>query len=152
MGITIEQVKDIFSNLGNGNPAAFFNYVEEDVDWTVTNPDPNFKTHPLAGHYTGKNEFLEATDRINNAFQEPINLVIMQEPIVVGNRAVVEMWARDKQGDVPVGRNGIKYDNRFAWFATFNETGRICTVRAYLDSAMVRDLLQNPSIPTARQL
>lgn len=51
--ISEEQVRKIFQGLENGDGAAFFQHVSDDVDWTVMG------THPLAGHYPSKKAFIE---------------------------------------------------------------------------------------------
>jgi len=55
MAITSESVREIFKGLENGDGAAFFERVADDVDWTVMG------THPLAGHYPSKKAFVEGT-------------------------------------------------------------------------------------------
>ena len=55
MGISSSQVRGIFKGLEHGDGAAFFQHVAEDVDWTVMG------THPLAGHYVGKQVFIAGT-------------------------------------------------------------------------------------------
>ena len=44
MGITSDGVREIFKGLENGDGAAFFEHVADNVDWIVEG------THPLAGH------------------------------------------------------------------------------------------------------
>jgi ketosteroid isomerase-like protein len=55
MAILATQVRAIFEGLENGDGAAFFAHVADDVDWTVMG------THPLAGHYAGKQAFIAGT-------------------------------------------------------------------------------------------
>jgi uncharacterized protein len=55
MGMLPDQISDIFKGLETGDGAAFFHHVAEDVDWTVMG------THPLAGHYAGKQAFISGT-------------------------------------------------------------------------------------------
>ena len=43
MAVTPDYVREIFKGLENGDGAAFFTHVADDVDWTVMG------THPLAG-------------------------------------------------------------------------------------------------------
>jgi hypothetical protein len=45
MAITSDSVREIFKGLENGDGAAFFERVSDNVDWIVEG------THPLAGHY-----------------------------------------------------------------------------------------------------
>ena len=55
MGITSDRVREIFKGLENGDGAAFFGHVADNVDWIVEG------THPLAGHYLSKKAFIEGT-------------------------------------------------------------------------------------------
>jgi hypothetical protein len=48
-------VHEIFRNLESGDGKGFFDHVADDVDWIVEG------THPLAGHYHSKAEFLAHT-------------------------------------------------------------------------------------------
>lgn len=48
-------VREIFKNLESGDGEGFFDHVLNDVDWIVEG------THPLAGHYHSKAEFLAHT-------------------------------------------------------------------------------------------
>jgi hypothetical protein len=45
MAVTPDHVREVFKGLENGDGAAFFTHVADDVDWIVMG------THPLAGHY-----------------------------------------------------------------------------------------------------
>ena len=55
MTIQAHYVRSLFANLENGRPEAFFNHVAQDVKWTVMG------THPLAGTYHTKENFLAHT-------------------------------------------------------------------------------------------
>ncbi|HEY6304701.1 MAG TPA: hypothetical protein VIX14_16705 [Terriglobales bacterium] len=55
MSLALTQVHCIFKNLETGNEDVFFARVADDVDWIVEG------THPLAGHYLNKAEFLAHT-------------------------------------------------------------------------------------------
>jgi ketosteroid isomerase-like protein len=55
MAITLDRVREIFMRLENGDGDEFFTHVADDVDWIVEG------THPLAGHYHSKADFLEHT-------------------------------------------------------------------------------------------
>ena len=48
-------VREIFKNLESGDGKGFFDHVLDDVDWIVEG------THPLAGHYHSKANFLAHT-------------------------------------------------------------------------------------------
>ena len=53
--ITPERVRGILKGLEQGDGAAFFEHVADDVDWIVMG------THPLAGHYRSKKDFIGGT-------------------------------------------------------------------------------------------
>ena len=55
MAITADYVRQVFKGLEDGDGAEFFKYVSDDVDWTVEG------THPLAGHYRSKANFVAGT-------------------------------------------------------------------------------------------
>ncbi|KAF8657155.1 hypothetical protein AX16_002269 [Volvariella volvacea WC 439] len=144
--LTPALVRQIFEPMGSGNSSGFFDtHVSPDVDWTVVNPLPEFKTNPLAGRYLSLDSFRAATfNVVNGILLEPIRLVVAYEPIVSGNIAVVELHAQNSQGQPLVSKYGYRFDNRYAWVVTFNDERKIIRVRAYLDSAMVRDLVTIP--------
>ena len=48
-------VRDIFTDLESGDGKGYFDHVLDDVDWIVEG------THPLAGHYHSKAEFVAQT-------------------------------------------------------------------------------------------
>ena len=54
MAVTPDFVREIFKGLEEGDGAAFFTHVADDVDWTVMG------THPHAGHYLRKADFIAA--------------------------------------------------------------------------------------------
>jgi hypothetical protein len=55
MAVEADFVRRIFAGLEHSDGAAFFSHVADDVDCTVMG------THPLAGHYMSKAEFMAAT-------------------------------------------------------------------------------------------
>ena len=55
MAVTPDHVREVFKGLENGDGAAFFTHVADDVDWTVMG------THPLAGRYRSKADFIAGT-------------------------------------------------------------------------------------------
>ncbi|KAJ8692291.1 hypothetical protein PTI98_009618 [Pleurotus ostreatus] len=61
----------------------------------------------------------------------------------MGNRAIVEMRSRDAGGvNLPRGKNGMLYDNRYAWLVKFDvSTGLIIETHTYMDTAMLAKLL-----------
>src|SRR5580698_718090 len=113
MSLTLSQVRDIFTTLVVGNGGKFFSHVADNVDWTVEG------THPLAGHYQSKADFLSHT-------------------LVSGDWAVVELRS------LASAQNGLRFENRYCWVCRFS-ADKIVEVRAYLDSALVVRLFEeNP--------
>jgi uncharacterized protein len=132
MAITSSRVREIFKGLESGDGADFFTHVAEDVDWTVMG------THPLAGHYRSKSDFIAGT------FAK-LEMVLLQgaelhaeHVFVNGDEAVVELHS------LATAKNGMRFDNRYCWVVEFR-ADVIVNVRAYLDSAMVARLfVENP--------
>ena len=132
MKITSALVRGIFKGLEQGNGEAFFNHVSESVDWTVMG------THPLAGHYLTKRDFIEGTfAKLARSLPHGAQLQ-MENVIVAGDLAVVELHS------LATAKNGLRFDNRYCWIVYFREE-LIIRVRAYLDSALVARLFkENP--------
>ena len=85
MPITVEFVDNLFKNLSNGNGDAFFTSVADDVNWTVMG------THPLAGVYNSKADFLKSTfERLSRILKGGVILKVTHI-FVSGDIAVVEM-------------------------------------------------------------
>jgi ketosteroid isomerase-like protein len=85
MAITSEGVREIFKGLENGDGAAFFERVADDVDWTVMG------AHPLAGHYPSKRAFVEGTFAKLSQVLPKGALLHVVDLIVKGDQAVVEL-------------------------------------------------------------
>ncbi len=128
MAITPESVRTLFDKLAGDDPDAFFEQVADDVHWTVLG------THPLAGRYDSKQAFREATfARLGRLFAEPLKLSVRQV-IVAGDSAAVELCAR------ATAKSGVRFDNDYCWVCRFDGS-RIVEVRAYLDSALVAEVI-----------
>jgi ketosteroid isomerase-like protein len=132
MEITSDSVREIFKGLENGDGAAFFEHVADNVDWIVEG------THPLAGHYLSKKAFIEGTfTKLSQVLPNGAQLHV-EDLLVKGNEAVVELHS------LATAKNGLRFDNRYCWVVYFRD-GVIVRVRAYLDSAMVARLFEeNP--------
>ena len=132
MGITSDSVREIFKGLENGDGAAFFAHVADNVDWIVEG------THPLAGHYFSKKAFIEGTfAKLSQVLPNGAQLHV-EDLLVKDDEAVVELHS------LATAKNGFRFDNRYCWVVYFRD-GVIVRVRAYLDSAMVARLFEeNP--------
>jgi uncharacterized protein len=136
MTIQAHYVRSLFANLENGRPEAFFNHVAQDVKWTVMG------THPLAGTYHTKENFLAHTfARLDKLLKEGVVLRVTNV-LVDGDTAAVELES------LSTALNGKPFDNRYCWIARFSN-GTIVEVRAYLDSALVKQLIdENERAPS----
>lgn len=132
MAITADRVREIFKGLENGDGAAFFDHVADNVDWIVEG------THPLAGHYLSKRAFIDGTfAKLAKVLPQGTELYV-EHILVSGDWAVVELHS------LATAKNGLRFDNRYCWVCRFSD-GKIVEVRAYLDSALVARLFQeNP--------
>jgi uncharacterized protein len=108
--------------------------VAEDVNWTVMG------THPLAGTYHTKADFFAHTfARLNKLLKEGVVLRVTHL-LVDGDTAAVEMES------LSTALNGKPFDNRYCWVTRFSN-GTIVEVRAYLDSALVKQLIDENEHP-----
>jgi hypothetical protein len=132
VAITADRVREIFKGLENGDGAAFFDHVADNVDWIVEG------THPLAGHYLSKRAFIDGTfAKLAKVLPQGTELYV-EHILVSGDWAVVELHS------LATAKNGLRFDNRYCWVCRFSD-GKIVEVRAYLDSALVARLFQeNP--------
>ena len=142
MTIRADYVRSLFANLENGRTDVFFDHVAEDVNWTVMG------THPLAGTYRTKDDFLAHTfARLNKLLKEGVVLRVTNL-LVDHDTAAVELQS------LSTALNEKPFNNRYCWIARFSN-GTIVEVRAYLDSALVQQLIDEnerpPSmVPSAR--
>jgi ketosteroid isomerase-like protein len=139
MAITLDRVREIFEGLENGDGAAFFEHVADNVDWIVEG------THPLAGHYTSKSDFRAHTfEKLNRVLPQGTQLRV--EHALAGAD-----WAAVELHSLATARNGLRFDNRYCWVCRF-AAGKIIEVRAYLDSALVARLSEENPIPGSEEI
>src|ERR1700684_3653150 len=78
-------VREIFKNLESGDGKGFFDHVADNVDWIVEG------THPLAGHYHTKADFLAHTfDKLGKVLSQGTQLHV-QHLLISDDWAVVEL-------------------------------------------------------------
>ena len=134
MTIQADYVRTLFANLENGRTDVFFDHVAKDVTWTVMG------THTLAGTYHTKADFLAHTfARLNKLLKEGVVLRVINL-LVDGDTAAVEMES------LSTALNGKPFNNRYRWVARFSN-GTIVEVRAYLDSALTQQLIDENERP-----
>lgn len=126
--ISQEYVEELFDHLKTGEADEFFSKVSDEVKWTVMG------THPLAGTYHTKQDFVKATfERLNRVLKEGVVLKV-KHILVIDSTAVVEME------NLSTALNGKPFNNTYAWIVKF-ENDIIVEVRAYVDSALVQRVL-----------
>jgi uncharacterized protein len=132
MAVDTGFVRKIFAGLEHGDGAGFFAHVADDVDWTVMG------THPLAGHYLSKADFIAGTfAKLGKVLPNGAQLHV-DNLIVTDDIAIVELHSE------AIAKNGFRFDNHHCWVCYF-ENDVIVRVRAYLDSVMVARLFaENP--------
>ena len=126
----------LFSNLaGAETQSTFWDRVADDVDWTIEG------THPLAGRYHSKAEFLAASfARLRGVLVGGAKLEV-QHVHVDGDTTIVELLSTSATNE------GARFDNHYCWVCRFDDD-LIVEVRAYLDSAMVAyTILRNEPQP-----
>src|SRR5215467_9946848 len=107
MSLTIEYVNRLFENLSTGNGSAFFDNVADDVYWTVMG------THPLAGVYKSKEDFLKNTfERLDKVLKGG-GIMKIDHTFVSGNISVVEMTSTS------TALNGKPFPNTYCWVVRF---------------------------------
>jgi ketosteroid isomerase-like protein len=94
-------VRQIFAGLEHGDGAGFFAQVADDVDGTVMG------THPLAGHYLSKADFVAGTFAklgkvLPHGTQLHVDNLIVQDDV-----AVVELHSE------ATARNRLRFDNHY---------------------------------------
>lgn len=130
MTITKEFVGNLFSHLEKGQPDLFFAQVADNVNWHVMG------THPLAGTYKSKADFLAHTfTHLNKILKNGPHLKVNHLFIAEDKQtAIIEM---SQTSDSIANTH---FNNTYCWIVIF--TNNIITeVRAYLDSALVQQLL-----------
>ncbi|MGZ7109591.1 MAG: nuclear transport factor 2 family protein [Methanobacterium sp.] len=128
MSLTIKNVEKLFDNLKTGDNDKFFENVAHDVEWQVMG------THPLAGTYKSKEDFISKTfERLNKILKEGVILKV-NNILLDGNTAVVEMES------LSTALNGKPFNNTYCWIVEF-QNDVICKVRAYVDSALVQSVI-----------
>src|SRR5262249_24028762 len=105
--ITEDYVRSIFKGLEQGDGAGFFEHVDDKVDWIVEG------THPLAGHYKSKADFLAGTfAKLNKVLPGGAQLIV-EHLLVKDDQAVVELHS------LATAKNGLRSEHRYGWPAPF---------------------------------
>ncbi|KAK6443306.1 hypothetical protein LTR95_000132 [Oleoguttula sp. CCFEE 5521] len=132
---SIDEIKQLCSHLGTNDTSPFFDRVSPNVEWDVLG------THPAAGHFTTLSDWKKgALGVINDVLKEPLKLSVVN---VAGGGD--QAWAVVELEAASVCKNGMPYNQRYAWVMRFDDGGVIVQVRAYLDSALVQKAVDQNS-------
>src|ERR1700691_4580331 len=107
--ITSDLVRKVFKGLESGDGAAFFEHVADDVDWIVMG------THPLAGHYKSKSDFIAGTFAKLGKVLLDGALLHVEHLLVADDQAVVELHSE------ATAKNGMRFDNRYCRVVYFRD-------------------------------
>lgn len=135
MKLSKQYVQELFKNLEIGQKDLFFAQVSPNVLWQVMG------THPLAGIYHTKQDFFDHTfARLNKVLKHgptlKVNNITMSSEEQI---AIVEM------NQLSSTINDKPFNNYYCWIVKF-ENSIIVEVRAYLDSALVTQLMSETPI------
>jgi uncharacterized protein len=128
--VSAEYVKSIFTALASGDVPTFFNNVADNVSWRVTGTD-----NPLSGQYNSKSEFVTKTFHRLGALMQGKMCLQVVKILVDGDMAAVELKAN------ATAKSGSDFANEYCWVCRF-ENDKIVQVRAYLDSALVKRIIE----------
>jgi ketosteroid isomerase-like protein len=127
--ITKEEVKQVFSYWEIGRSDLFLDQMTDDFEWTVMG------THPLSGVYKGKDAYLNgAFKRLGKILKDDVRLEIAAI-YLDGNTATVELKS------CMTANNGLPYNNCYCWIVHFNDDKKIIAITAYLDSALLAQVI-----------
>lgn len=119
---------DAIRHLEDGDIDAFFEYVDDGVEWIVMG------SHLLAGTYHGKEAFRTGMFvPINRDLQDGA-AVWVRHQLIDGNRAVIELET------VPTDFTESRVSHCYCWVMELNE-GLITHVRAYVDAALIQEMM-----------
>lgn len=125
-------VEDAVAEWQSGNPDAFYQILDENVNWTVIG------TTEVSGTYTSRQDFIDgAVRKIGKRIDGQVTPEIV-DIVTEGDRLVFRWDGRGKMAD------GTPYSNRYSWAMTFKD-GKVVEGTAYLDTALVDQLMELPS-------
>ena len=123
-------IQAAFDAWADGDGAAFFNILAEDVQWTVIG------SGPVSQAYTSRQAFLDgAAKPLNAKLAEPIQPTVVN--IIAEGDQVVLQWE-----GTATAKSGKPYNNSYCWVMRVAD-GKVREGTAYIDTALVADLWQS---------
>ncbi|KAJ4319009.1 hypothetical protein N0V94_004146 [Neodidymelliopsis sp. IMI 364377] len=121
---SLEKIRAIFDLIGSGQTQAFFENIDDDVDWTVKG------TYcPISGNYKSKQAFHEGTRALSSTWATPLSLVVQDIIHDGANKAAVELKAVGVEC-----KDGTKFTNEYVWVCHFNDQDKIVKINAFMDT------------------
>src|ERR1700754_3886154 len=113
MSVALTQVRDIFKNLETGDGGAFFTHVGDDVEWIFEG------THPLAGHYHSKADFLA------NTFEKLGKVLPQGTQLHVEHALMSRDWAVVELHSLATAKNGLRFVT-LSFFSRSHDSAIVC--------------------------
>ena len=153
---SLEKIRAIFDLISTGQTQAFFENIDENVDWTVKGKSEVFHylsderafcicTHectslstshqrtgtycPISGHYKSKQAFHEGTRALSSTWATPLCLVVQDIIHDGANKAAVELKAVGVEC-----KDGLKFTNEYIRVCHFNDQDKIVKINAFMDT------------------
>lgn len=115
---TKREIEQLCSHLASENAKPFFDRVSPNVVWDVIG------THPASGHFTSLEDWQKgALGVVNKSLSRPIKLNVVN---VIGGGD--QEWAAVELTADSTGKNGMDYQQKYAWSMRFDERGIIVQV------------------------
>ena len=122
----------LFANLQDpASQQQFWDRVADDVDWTVEG------THPLAGRYHNKSQFIEATfTRLAGVLPDGVKLEV-KHLYIDGDTTITELHSTSTTNE------GADFANTYCWVCRVAD-GKLTELIEYLDTELVATALLPP--------
>jgi ketosteroid isomerase-like protein len=128
------EITTIFAHLSSGDQDTFFTHVSPTVSWTVMSHSV------LGGTYNSIKSFRESTFARLGPIMDPSTPMSLKIKNIIGG-GEGEEWCTVEMENEGKCKNGMEYNQRYAWCVRW-EGKSIMEVRAYLDTALLRDVIE----------
>ncbi|KAJ7144465.1 hypothetical protein C8R44DRAFT_759990 [Mycena epipterygia] len=135
--LTPTYISGLLDPVRTGDWSAFVGAIDPNVHWTIGSETKD--NERMTGVYNLASWMEEVSGPLGKRLQARPKFTVDAFD-VIGNKAILECRGEGTQA------NGKPYNNLYAWFLIFSEeTGKIVTIREYLDTALVHEVVKtNP--------
>jgi ketosteroid isomerase-like protein len=95
----------------------------------------------LGGTYNSAADFRAKTLARLGSILDPSTPIRIKVHNIIGG-GPDEEWCTVEMKNESKAKNGMDYNQTYAWCVRWNEDGKIVQVRAYLDTALLRDVVE----------